>query len=196
LGRVPAETGYQPTMASEVNTVQERIRSVDGGGSITAMQAVYVPADDMTDPAVVAIYATLDGNIVLSRDLVQRGMYPAIDPLQSSCTKLDPIVVGRKHFDISQQVIQHFNKHNALKRIVAVIGIEELSKEDQLIYKRAEKLYNFMTQPFSVSEVFTGKKGEYVHVADNISGCSRILNGDYDHLEAQDFYMIGTAPRI
>ncbi|MBF0122853.1 MAG: F0F1 ATP synthase subunit beta [Candidatus Omnitrophica bacterium] len=196
LGRVPAETGYQPTMSSEVNTVQERIRSIDGGGSITAMQAVYVPADDMTDPAVVAIYATLDGNIVLSRDLVQRGMYPAIDPLQSSCTNLDPIVVGKAHFEISQRVIQHFNKHNALKRIVAVIGIEELSKEDQLIYKRAEKLYNFMTQPFSVSEVFTGKKGEYVHVVDNISGCVRILNGDYDHLEAQDFYMIGTAPRV
>ncbi|NLE65088.1 MAG: F0F1 ATP synthase subunit beta, partial [Elusimicrobia bacterium] len=196
LGRVPAETGYQPTMASEVNAVQERIRSIDSGGSITAMQAVYVPADDMTDPAVVAIYSTLDGNIVLSRDLVQRGMYPAIDPLQSSCTNLDPVVVGRKHYEISQVVIQHFNKHNALKRIVAVIGIDELSKEDQLVYKRAEKLYNFMTQPFAVSEVFTGKKGEYVPVEDNIRGCERILAGDYDHLEAQDFYMIGKAPRI
>lgn len=196
LGRVPAETGYQPTMASEVNSVQERIRSVEGGGSITAMQAVYVPADDMTDPAVVAIFSTLDGNIVLSRDLVQRGMYPAIDPLQSSCTNLDIAVVGRRHYDISQRVIQHFNKHNALKRIVAVIGIEELSKEDQLIYKRAEKLYNFMTQPFAVSEVFTGKKGEYVQLEENIEGCERILAGDYDHLEAQDFYMIGKAPRI
>ncbi len=196
LGRVPAETGYQPTMASEVNGVQERIRSIDAGGSITAMQAVYVPADDMTDPAVVAIFATLDGNIVLSRDLVQRGMYPAIDPLQSSCTNLDVAVVGRRHYDVSQQVIQHFNKHNALKRIVAVIGIEELSKDDQLVYKRAEKLYNFMTQPFAVSEVFTGKKGEYVELEDNIAGCERILAGDYDHLEAQDFYMIGKAPRI
>ena len=196
LGRVPAETGYQPTMASEINAVQERIRSVEGGGSITAMQAVYVPADDMTDPAVVAIFSTLDGNIVLSRDLVQRGMYPAIDPLQSSCTNLDVAVVGRRHYDVSQQVIQHFNKHNALKRIVAVIGIEELSKDDQLIYKRAEKLYNFMTQPFAVSEVFTGKKGEYVQVADNIEDCIRILSGDYDHMEAQDFYMIGRAPRV
>jgi F-type H+-transporting ATPase subunit beta len=196
LGRVPAETGYQPTMASEVNAVQERIRSVDGGGSITAMQAVYVPADDMTDPAVVAIFSTLDGNIVLSRDLVQRGMYPAIDPLQSSCANLDPMVVGKRHFNIAQEVIQHFNKHNALKRIVAVIGIEELSKTDQLIYKRAEKLYNFMTQPFAVSEVFTGKKGEYVVLEDNIDGCERILAGEYDPLEAPDFYMIGKAPRI
>jgi F-type H+-transporting ATPase subunit beta len=195
LGRVPAETGYQPTMASEVNAVQERIRSVEGG-SITAMQAVYVPADDMTDPAVVAIFATLDGNIVLSRDLVQRGMYPAIDPLQSSCANLDIAVVGRRQYDVAQSVVQHFNKHNALKRIVAVIGIEELSKEDQMTYKRAEKLYNFMTQPFAVSEVFTGKKGEYVQIEDNIAGCERILKGDYDHLEAQDFYMIGKAPRL
>ena len=196
LGRVPAETGYQPTLASEVNTVQERIRSTDDGGSITAMQAVYVPADDMTDPAVVSIFATLDGVVVLSRDLVQRGMYPAIDPLQSSCTNLDTNVVGRRHYEISQQCIQHFNKHNSLKRIVAVIGLEELSKDDQRIYKRAEKLYNFMTQPFRVSEVFTGKKGEYVTLEDNIIGCERILRGDYDHMEAQDFYMIGKSPRI
>jgi F-type H+-transporting ATPase subunit beta len=196
LGRVPAETGYQPTMASEVNTVQERIRSVENGGSITAMQAVYVPADDMTDPAVVAIFSTLDGVVVLSRDLVQRGMYPAIDPLQSSCTNLDTNVVGRRHYEVSQQVIQHFNKHNSLKRIVAVIGLEELTKEDQTIYRRAEKLYNFMTQPFTVSEVFTGKKGEYVPLEDNITGCERILRGDYDHVEAQDFYMIGKSPRI
>ncbi len=196
LGRVPAETGYQPTLASEVNMVQERIRSIEGGGSITAMQAVYVPADDMTDPAVVSIFATLDGVVVLSRDLVQRGMYPAIDPLQSSCTNLDTNVVGRRHYEVSQQVIQHFNKHNSLKRIVAVIGLEELSKEDQKIYKRAEKLYNYMTQPFTVSEVFTGKKGEYVPLEDTIIGCERILRDDYDHMEAQDFYMIGRAPKI
>ncbi len=196
LGRVPAETGYQPTLASEVNMVQERIRSIEGGGSITAFQAVYVPADDMTDPAVVSIFATLDGVVVLSRDLVQRGMYPAIDPLQSSCTNLDTNVVGRRHYEISQQVIQHFNKHNSLKRIVAVIGLEELSKEDQKVFKRAEKLYNFMTQPFTVSEVFTGKKGEYVPLEDNIVGCERILRGDYDHMESQDFYMIGCAPKV
>lgn len=196
LGRVPAETGYQPTLASEVSAVQERIRSVEGGGSITAFQAVYVPADDMTDPAVVAIFSYLDGCIVLSRDLVQRGMYPAIDPLQSSCTNLDPDVVGMRHYQIAQNVLQHFNKHEALKRIVAVIGVEELSKEDQKIFTRADKLYNFMTQPFHVSEVFTGKKGEYVSIEENVNGCDRILNGEFDHLKKEDFYMIGRVPAI
>ena len=196
LGRVPAETGYQPTLASEVSAVQERIRAVEGGGSITAFQAVYVPADDMTDPAVVAIFTYLDGCIVLSRDLVQRGMYPAIDPLQSSCTNLDPDVVGKRHFDIAQSVIQHFNKHNGLKRIVAVIGVEELNKEDQKTYLRAEKLYNFMTQPFHVSEVFTGKKGEYVTCEEVVDGCERIINGDFDHLKKEDFYMIGRVPKL
>ncbi len=195
LGRVPAETGYQPTLASEVSGVQERIRSIEGGGSITAMQAVYVPADDFTDPAVVAIFAYLDGCIVLSRDLVQRGMYPAIDPLVSSSTNLDKAVVGPRHYDIAQQVLVHFNKHNALKRIVAVIGVDELNKEDQKIYKRADKLYNFMTQPFHVSEVYTGKKGEYVSIEENVEGCARIMDGDFDHLRKEDFYMIGKVPR-
>ncbi len=196
LGRVPAETGYQPTLASEVSAVQERIRATEGGGSITAFQAVYVPADDMTDPAVVAIFSYLDGMIVLSRDLVQRGMYPAIDPLQSSCTNLDPDVVGKRHYDIAENVIQHFNKHNALKRIVAVIGVEELNKDDQKIFTRADKLYNFMTQPFHVSEVFTGKKGAYVSIEESVEGCARIINGDFDELKKEDFYMIGKVPRI
>jgi len=196
LGRVPAETGYQPTLASEVSAVQERIRSIEGGGSITAIQAVYVPADDMTDPAVVAIFSYLDGSIVLSRDLVQRGMYPAIDPLQSSSTNLDSVVVGRRHYDVAQDVLQHFSKHNALKRIVAVIGVEELNKEDQKIFLRAEMLFNFMTQPFHVSEIFTGKKGEYVDIADNVEGCARLISGDFDHLKKEDFYMIGKVPNI
>ncbi|MCK5581143.1 MAG: F0F1 ATP synthase subunit beta [Candidatus Omnitrophica bacterium] len=196
LGRVPAETGYQPTLASEVSAVQERICSVPGRGSVTAMQAVYVPADDMTDPAVVAIFSYLDGSVVLSRDLVQRGMYPAIDPLQSSCGNLDPGVVGKRHFNLSQDVIQHFNKYNGLKRIVAVIGVEELNKEDRLIYGRAQRLLNFMTQPFSVSEVFTGKKGEYVVIPDTLDGVEAILNGNYDKTKPADFYMIGKAPRL
>ncbi|VAX34829.1 ATP synthase beta chain, partial [hydrothermal vent metagenome] len=196
LGRVPAETGYQPTLASEVSAVQERIRSVEGGGSITAFQAVYVPADDMTDPAVVAIFSYLDGSIVLSRELVQRGMYPAIDPLQSSCTNLDSTVVGRRHYDVSQEVIEHFNKHNGLKRIVAVIGVEELPSDDRLTFLRAEKLYNFMTQPFHVSEVFTGKKGEYVSIEESVEGCAKIISGDYDHMKAEDFYMIGKVPPL
>jgi F-type H+-transporting ATPase subunit beta len=196
LGRVPAETGYQPTLASEVSAVQERIRAVEGGGSITAFQAVYVPADDMTDPAVVAIFSYLDGMIVLSRDLVQRGMYPAIDPLQSSCTNLDVDIVGRRHYDVAEAVTQHFNKHNSLKRIVAVIGVEELNKEDQKVFTRAEKLFNFMTQPFHVSEVFTGKKGEYVTRDEVVEGCAKILAGDFDNLKKEDFYMIGKVPKI
>ena len=196
LGRVPAETGYQPTLASEVSSVQERIRSVDGGGSITAFQAVYVPADDFTDPAVVAIFAYLDGSVVLSRDLVQRGMYPAIDPLVSTSTNLDLDIVGERHYTISQKVLQHFNKHNALKRIVAVIGVDELNEEDRHLYLRAEKLYNFMTQPFCVSEVFTGKKGEYVTVEDTVEGCALIMDGVYDDFKTEDFYMIGKVPRL
>ncbi|MBZ0166292.1 MAG: F0F1 ATP synthase subunit beta, partial [Candidatus Omnitrophica bacterium] len=175
---------------------QERIRSIEGGGSITAMQAVYVPADDMTDPAVVAIFSYLDGMLVLSRDLVQRGFYPAIDPLQSSSSNLDPVVVGRRHYDVAQNVLMHINKHNALKRIVQVIGVEELNKEDQFIYLRAEKILNFMTQPFHVSEVFTGKKGEYVTIEENVEGCAKIMNGDFDHLKTEDFYMIGKVPRM
>ena len=195
LGRVPAETGYQPTLASEVSGVQERIRSIKGGGSVTAMQAVYVPADDMTDPAVVAIFSYLDGSIVLSRDLVQRGMYPAIDPLQSSCANLDPNVVGRRHYEMAQKTIQHVNKYNGLKRIVAVIGVEELNKEDRLIYGRAQRILNFMTQPFSVSEVFTGKKGQYVTIEETLDGVEALLNGDYDKVKVADFYMIGKAPK-
>jgi len=196
LGRVPAETGYQPTLASEVSAVQERIRSIEGGGSVTALQAVYVPADDMTDPAVVAIFSYLDGCIVLSRDLVQRGMYPAIDPLMSSSGNLDFMIVGRRHYDVAQAVTQHFNKYNGLKRIVAVIGVEELNKQDRMIYSRAQKLLNFMTQPFTVSEVFTGKKGEYVHVEDNIATCEKILNGYYDKARPEAFYMIGKEPKV
>jgi len=194
LGRVPAETGYQPTLASEVSSVQERIRTIEGGGSITAFQAVYVPADDMTDPAVVAIFSYLDGMIVLSRDMVQRGMYPAIDPLVSNCTNLDPDIVGERHYNCAQRVLVHFSRHNALKRIVNVIGVDELNKEDQATFLRAEKLYNFMTQPFHVSEIFTGKKGEYVTINDNIEGCEKIMAGVYDKLNKDDFYMIGKAP--
>jgi len=196
LGRVPAETGYQPTLASEVSAVQERIRSIKGGGSVTALQAVYVPADDMTDPAVVAIFSYLDGSIVLSRDLIQKGMYPAIDPLQSTCGNLDVSIVGRKQYDIAQKVIVHFNKYNGLKRIVAVIGVEELSKIDRMIFGRAQKLLNFMTQPFTVSEVFTGLKGEFVHIEDNVETCGRILAGDFDKVKASDFYMVGKTHKV
>jgi F-type H+/Na+-transporting ATPase subunit beta len=191
LGRVPSETGYQPTLASEVGAVQERIRSIKGGGSITAFQAVYVPADDMTDPAVVAIFSYLDSVIKLSRDLVQKGFYPAIDPLSSTSANLDTSVVGRRHYDISQKVIEMINKYNQLHKIVQVIGVEELAKRDRTDYERAEKLLYFMTQPFTVSEVYTGKKGEFVTAEETLESCEKILNGEVDKKPAKDFYMIG-----
>ena len=191
LGRVPSETGYQPTLASEVGAIQERIRSIKGGGSITAFQAVYVPADDMTDPAVVAIFSYLDSVIKLSRDLVQKGFYPAIDPLSSTSANLDSSIVGRRHYEIAQKVIFMTNKYNQLHKIVQVIGVEELSKKDRIDYERAEKLLYFMTQPFTVSEVYTGKKGEYVSVEETLESCEKILSGEVDKRGAKEFYMIG-----
>jgi len=191
LGRVPSETGYQPTMASEVGYVQERIRSIKGGGSITAMQAVYVPADDMTDPAVVAIYSYLDASIKLSRDLVQKGFYPAIDPVASSSSNLDPTIVGQKHYKVSQDVIQMINKYNQLNKIVQVIGVEELAAKDRQDYERAEKILYYMTQPFTVGEVFSGIKGEYVPIEDTVNDCARIMEGEFDKREPKKFYMIG-----
>lgn len=195
LGRVPGESGYQPTLQSEVNTVEERIRSIPGYGSITSLQAVYVPADDMTDPSVVAIFSCLDGALTLSRDLAQRGYYPAIDPLRSSCSNLDPRIVGQRPYNISQKLLSLFAKHASLKRIVQVVGVEELPKEDQTDYRRAEKLLNFMTQPFTVGEAFTGKKGEFVAVNEAIDDCEAIISGVYDKLPASDFYLIGRAPK-
>jgi F-type H+/Na+-transporting ATPase subunit beta len=191
LGRVPSETGYQPTMASEVGTIQERIRSIKGRGSITALQAVYVPADDMTDPAVVTIFSYLDSVIKLSRDLAQKGFYPAIDPIESTSANLDTAVVGKRHFDLAQQTINLLNKHKQLHKIVQVIGVEELSKQDRTDYERASKLLNFMTQPFITSEVFTGMKGAYVTVEETLESCERIIRGGVDKKPAKEFYMIG-----
>lgn len=195
LGRVPGESGYQPTLQSEVNAVQERIRSIPGRGSITSLQAVYVPADDMTDPSVVSIFSCLDGALALSRDLAQRGFYPAIDALRSSCTNLDARIVGQRQYDLSQKMLALFSKHNSLKRIVQVVGVEELPKLDQLDYKRAEKLINFMTQPFTVGEAFTGKKGEFVKTSEALDDVEAIISGVYDKLGAKDFYLIGRAPQ-
>ncbi len=194
LGRVPGESGYQPTLTSEVNSAEERIRSIPGAGSITSFQAVYVPADDMTDPAVVAIFSCLDAVMALSRDLAQRGFFPAIDPLKSSSSNLNPRIVGQRHYDLSQKLISLFAKYNSLRRIVQVVGIDEIPKEDQIDYKRAEKLINFMTQPFCVAEAFTGKKGEFVSVKEAVQDCEKIIAGDYDKLGSQEFYLIGRAP--
>jgi len=195
LGRVPSETGYQPTLISEASEFHERIKSTkDMAGSITAIEAVYVPADDVTDPAVVAIFSFLDNIIVLSRERVQMGLYPAIDPLLSSSSNLDPDIVGQHHFDISQEVIRVFQRYNELRRIVLVIGVDELSPADRIIYERARKLQNFLTQPFFVAEAYTGRKGYYVTLAETVKGCERIMSGSLDHVPEEKFYMIGAIP--
>lgn len=190
LGRVPSETGYQPTLASEVSEFQERIRSRQGG-SITAIESLYVPSDDLTDPAVVAIFSYLDSIIVLSREKVQLGLYPAIDPIASSSNNLDPLIVGREHFNIAQECMKIFMKYEELRRVVMIIGMEELSKADRMLYNRARKLLNFFTQPFSVSEVYTGIKGEYVPLKDTLAGCDNIISGRADHIPEDALYLIG-----
>ena len=195
LGRVPSETGYQPTLIAESSEFHERIRDSQGaGGSITSIEAVYVPADDMTDPAVVAIFTFLNSLMVLSRERVQMGLYPAIDPLQSSSSNLDPDVVGQRHYDVSQEVIKIFQKYEELRRIVMVIGVDELSKADRTIYERARKLQNFLTQPFAVAERYTGKKGDHVPIRMTLDGCEKILSGRVDKKPEQEFYMIGALP--
>jgi len=195
LGRVPSETGYQPTLISEASEFHERIRSDrEEGGSITAIETVYVPADDLTDPAVVAIFSFLDSILVLSREYIQLGLYPAIDPLLSSCANLDPDVVGQKHYDIAQDAIRTFQKYDELKRIVLVIGIDELSQADRTIYERARKLQFFFTQPFCIAESYTGKKGVYVSIDKTMEGCERIMSGRVDHIPEDKFYMIGELP--
>ena len=195
LGRVPSETGYQPTLASEASEFHERIRSAqEGGGSITSLEAVYVPADDLTDPAVVALYSFLESIMVLSRERIQLGLYPAVDPLLSSSTNLDPDIVGQQHFDIAQEILRVLQKYEELRRIVTVIGIDELSQADRTLYARARKLQNFLTQPFFVAEAYTGKPGEYVTVTQTVEGCQRILSGRADSVPEEKFYMIGQLP--
>ena len=191
LGRVPSETGYQPTLIAEAAEFHERIRGgLGGGGSVTSVEAVYVPADDMTDPAVVAIFTFLDSLMVLSRERVQLGLYPAIDPLQSSSANLDPDIVGERHYQAAQEVIRTFQKYEELRRLVLVIGLDELSAGDRVLYERARKLQNFLTQPFAVAEAYTGKKGEYVEIEQTLQGCEDILSGRYDKKPEQEFYMI------
>lgn len=196
LGRVPSETGYQPTLAMEVAEFQERIRSVPGRGSITAVEAVYVPADDLTDPSVVAIFSFLDSVMVLSRERIQMGLYPAIDPLLSSSGNLDPFITGQRHFDIAQEVIRIFNKYEELRRIVAVVGVDELSRADRTLFDRARKLQFFLTQPFFVAESYSGMKGEYVTVKQNLDSCERIIDGRVDRISEDKFYMIGSVEKL
>ncbi|MFA5157328.1 MAG: F0F1 ATP synthase subunit beta [Candidatus Omnitrophota bacterium] len=195
LGRVPSETGYQPTLLAEVSEFHERIRTTaESGGSITSIEAVYVPADDLTDPAVVAIFSFLDSVLVLSRERIQLGLYPAIDPLLSSSANLDIDIVGKRHFDVAQEVVKIFQRYEELRRIVLVVGIDELSHADRVLYERARKLQNFLTQPFFVSEVYTGKKGAYVTVEQTLDGCEKIMSGRVDSKPEEEFYLIGALP--
>ncbi len=186
LGRTPSETGYQPTLSSEVGEIHERIK-----GSISAFEAVYVPADDLTDPAVVAIFSYLDAVMVLSRERTQLGLYPAIDVLSSSCTNLSVGTVGERHFSLAQEVLRILTKYDELHRIVAVIGIDELSRDDRTLYERARKLENFLTQPMFVAESFTGKSGEFVRTGETLDSIEKIVDGKVDDRAEDEFYMIG-----
>lgn len=195
LGRIPSETGYQPTLTTEISQFHERIKSREGA-SITSVEAVYVPADDLTDPAVVAIFTHLDSIITLSRAYVQKGIYPAINPLESSSGFLDPHIIDKRHFDVAQDVLRHFQKHDELQRIVSIVGKEELSRQERVVFDRAKKLQNFLTQPFFVTEAYTGKPGEYVELESTVAGCEKIISGTLDAVPDEKFYMIGKIEEV
>lgn len=191
LGRMPSAVGYQPTLASEMGNLQERITSTKKG-SITSVQAIYVPADDYTDPAPVSVFAHLDATLALDRSLVEIGIYPAIDPLASTSRILDPNVVGQDHYDVARGVQRVLQRYRELQDIIAILGVDELSDEDKQIVARARKIQRFLSQPFFVAEVFTGQSGTYVKVQDTIKGFKEILDGKHDDLPEQAFYMVGT----
>jgi F-type H+/Na+-transporting ATPase subunit beta len=190
LGRMPSAVGYQPTLAEEMGVLQERITSTKIG-SITSIQAVYVPADDLTDPSPATTFAHLDATVVLSRSIAELGIYPAIDPLDSTSRQLDPLVVGNEHYEIARGVQGTLQRYKELKDIIAILGMDELSEEDKLTVSRARKIQRFLSQPFFVAEVFTGSPGKYVSLKDTLVGFKGILNGDYDSLPEQAFYMVG-----
>jgi F-type H+-transporting ATPase subunit beta len=190
LGRMPSAVGYQPTLSTEVGELQERITSTKEG-SITSIQAVYVPADDLTDPAPSNVFRHLDATTVLSRELAAKGIYPAVDPLQSSSTMLQPNIVSKEHYATAQQVRQTLQKYKELQEIIAILGIDELSEEDRLIVGRARRIERFLSQPFFVAEVFTGLSGKYVSLNDSVDGFQRILKGEFDSLPEQAFYLVG-----
>lgn len=191
LGRIPSAVGYQPTLAEEMGVLQERITSTKTG-SITSVQAVYVPADDLTDPSPATTFAHLDATVVLSRQIAELGIYPAIDPLDSTSRQLDPLVVGQEHYDVARGVQQILQRYKELKDIIAILGMDELSEDDKQSVSRARRIMRFLSQPFFVAEVFTGTKGRYVSIKDTIRGFKGILNGEYDHLPEQAFYMVGS----
>lgn len=191
LGRMPSAVGYQPTLAEEMGVLQERITSTKTG-SITSVQAVYVPADDLTDPSPATTFSHLDATVVLARSIAELGIYPAIDPLDSTSRQLDPLVVGEEHYNTARGVQNVLQRYKELKDIIAILGMDELSDEDKLAVSRARKIQRFLSQPFFVAEVFTGSPGKYVSLKDTIRGFQGILNGEYDELPEQAFYMVGT----
>ena len=191
LGRMPSAVGYQPTLAEEMGVLQERITSTKTG-SITSVQAVYVPADDLTDPSPATTFAHLDSTVVLSRQIASLGIYPAVDPLDSTSRQLDPLVVGQEHYDVARGVQGILQRYKELKDIIAILGMDELSEDDKLVVARARKIERFLSQPFFVAEVFNGTPGKYVSLKETIRGFKGILNGEYDHIPEQAFYMVGT----
>lgn len=190
LGRMPSAVGYQPTLAEEMGVLQERITSTKNG-SITSIQAVYVPADDLTDPSPATTFAHLDSTVTLSRSIASLGIYPAVDPLDSTSRQMDPLVIDHEHYDTAQRVQQTLQKYKELKDIIAILGMDELSEEDKQAVSRARKIERFFSQPFHVAEVFTGSPGKYVPLKDTIRGFKAIVDGEYDHLPEQAFYMVG-----
>jgi len=195
LGRIPSAVGYQPTLASEMAELQERITSTKNG-SITSVQAVYVPADDITDPAPATTFSHLDSTIVLSRALTEIGIYPAVDPLASTSTALTPKIVGKKHYEVAREVQRTLQRYKELQDIIAILGMEELSDEDKKTVNRARKIQRFLSQPFSVAETFTGREGKYVKLEDTIEGFAQILEGKYDDLPEENFYLKGKIEEV
>ena len=195
LGRMPSAVGYQPTLAEEMGVLQEHITSTKTG-SITSIQAVYVPADDLTDPSPATTFAHLDATVVLSRQIAELGIYPAIDPLDSTSRQLDPLVIGQEHYDVARNVQGILQRYKELRDIIAILGMDELSEEDKLTVSRARKMQRFLSQPFFVAEVFTGSPGKYVSLKDTIAGFKGIIAGEYDAIPEQAFYMVGTIDEV
>jgi len=195
LGRIPAAVGYQPTLSTEMGILQERITSTQKG-SITSVQAIYVPADDLTDPAPATTFSHLDATCVLSRPISELGIYPAVDPLDSTSRILDPLVVGDEHYEVAEGVKEILQQYKDLLDIIAILGMDELSDEQKLTVERARKVQKFLSQPFSVAEAFTGRKGVYVEITDTIKGFKEILVGKHDSVPEQAFYMVGTIEEV
>ena len=195
LGRIPSQTGYQPTLSSEVGLLQERISS-NKNGSITSVQAVYVPADDLTDPAIVATFSHLDSSLVLSRAIASLGIYPAVDPLESNSSLLNPRIVGERHYEVASSVRKILQRYKELQDIIAILGIEELAEEDKIVVSRARKIQKYLSQPFFVAEIFSGIPGKYVKVEETIEGFENIVSGKLDHLSEDAFYMKGNINEV